>query len=161
MGKQISPERQSAFYLGTGLMAVGILLIIIGFITFAALGVGSVNSSGHSTSPLVGFFMFFAGMVLAAVGQGIRGVAARGLAGSGVILDPEQARQDVEPWSRMAGGIAKDAIDETGILDKLGGESAPEDFDTQLRKLHKLREDGILSDQEYEQAKARILQKGL
>ena len=39
----------------------------------------------------------------------------RGLAGSGVVLDPEKAREDVEPWSRMAGGVVKDALDESGI----------------------------------------------
>ncbi|MEM6692170.1 MAG: zinc ribbon domain-containing protein, partial [Planctomycetota bacterium] len=44
-----------------------------------------------------------------------RTVGARGLAGSGVLLDPEQAREDLEPYSRMAGGMVKDAMTEADI----------------------------------------------
>jgi hypothetical protein len=43
-------------------------------------------------------------------------IGARGLAGSGVVLDPEKARGDLEPYTRMAGGMLKDALDETGLL---------------------------------------------
>lgn len=32
-------------------------------------------------------------------------------AGSGVILDPEKAKEELEPFSRMAGGMVKDALD--------------------------------------------------
>jgi hypothetical protein len=45
----------------------------------------------------------------------MRAVAARGKAGSGLVLDPQQAREDVEPWSRMQGGVIKDTLDEAGI----------------------------------------------
>lgn len=84
--------------------AAGVLLIIIGFVTFVVLGASSVNSFGEGPSPRIGFFMFFGGMVLAAAGGFVQRTAARGLAGSGLVLDPDQARKDVEPWSRMAGG---------------------------------------------------------
>jgi hypothetical protein len=59
------------------------------------------------------------GMVLLIVGGIIRGIGATGLAGSGVILDPERARQDLEPYSRMAGGMVKDALEEADL--HLGG----------------------------------------
>jgi hypothetical protein len=36
-------------------------------------------------------------------------------------LDPEQARKDVEPVARMAGGVVGDALEEAGV--KLGGGS--------------------------------------
>ena len=42
----------------------------------------------------------------------------------GVVLDPEQAREELEPYSRMAGGIAKDALDEAGL--DLGSKSDAE-----------------------------------
>jgi hypothetical protein len=45
----------------------------------------------------------------------MRNIAARGKAGSGLVLDPQQAREDVEPWSRMQGGVIKDTLDEAGI----------------------------------------------
>ena len=41
------------------------------------------------------------------------------MAGSGVVLDPEKARQELEPYSRMAGGMVKDALDEADV--NLGG----------------------------------------
>lgn len=161
MGRNISPERQTAYYAGMALTGLGFLLIIIGFITFASGGIRSVNSFGGGESTVfTGFFTFFAGMVCCGVGQFIQRTAARGLAGSGILLDPQQARQDVEPWSRMTGGIVKDAIDEAGILQNRQTPPA-EDFETRLRKLHQLKVDGILSEAEYEAAKAKILAGGL
>jgi hypothetical protein len=37
---------------------------------------------------------------------------AAGLARSGAMLDPEQAREDLEPYTRMVGGMVKDALEE-------------------------------------------------
>jgi hypothetical protein len=37
------------------------------------------------------------------------------MAGSGVVLDPEQAREDLEPYSRMVGGLAWDVLEEADI----------------------------------------------
>ncbi len=56
-------------------------------------------------------------------------VGARGAAGSGLVLNPEGARKDLEPWSRMAGGVAQDALSEVGVAKKLEeglGKAAPE-----------------------------------
>ena len=36
--------------------------------------------------------------------------------GSGMVLDPKKAREDLSPWSSMAGGIIKDALDETDLV---------------------------------------------
>ena len=60
-------------------------------------------------------FRAFGGVALMVAGGALSAVGARGLAGSGVVLDPAQARQDLEPYSRMAGGMLKDAADEAGI----------------------------------------------
>ena len=54
-------------------------------------------------------------MVLMMVGHLVARVGARGVAGSGLILDPAQARKDLAPYSKMAGGMAKDALEEAGI----------------------------------------------
>ena len=54
------------------------------------------------------------GMALLLLGGVLRTVGARGVAGSGLVLDPKRARRDLEPYSRMAGGMLKDAIDEVG-----------------------------------------------
>ena len=62
------------------------------------------------------------GMVLMIIGGIIRGIGSHGLAGSGAILDPEQAREDLEPYSRQVGGMVKDVLDEADI--DLGNRSA-------------------------------------
>jgi hypothetical protein len=43
------------------------------------------------------------------IGGILMNIGARGAAGSGLVLDPEKARQDLEPWSRMGGGIVPGA----------------------------------------------------
>ncbi len=59
----------------------------------------------------------------------------------------------------MSGGVMKDALDEAGI--RLSGthENGSLPFDEQLRRLHKLREDGILSEAEYLAKKQQILER--
>jgi len=57
-----------AFGIG-GTMMISLIFIIVGFVTFGALASKSVSSFGESTtSPMVGFGLFGAGMVLMIVG---------------------------------------------------------------------------------------------
>jgi hypothetical protein len=112
MSQQLSQERKAAYYIGTGLMVIGGLLFISVFIS-GALHFGDFSNFEENTRSSM--FRAIAGMVLLIVGGGIKGIAARGLAGSGVVLDPGQAREDLEPYSRMAGGMLKDALDEAGV----------------------------------------------
>lgn len=94
-------------------------------------------------------FLFIAGGILVGIGR-------RGLAGSGIVLDPKQARKDLKPWAKMGGGILKDALEEAGLKKE---ESASSDLETDLRALYRLHQDGILSDEEYEAAKKKRLEK--
>jgi len=112
MAKQISQERKTAFYLGMVLMVLGGLLFLSVFIT-GALNFGDFsNFEADSRSSML---RAISGIVLLALGSIIRSIGARGLAGSGVVLNPEQARQELEPYSRMAGGMVKDALQEADI----------------------------------------------
>ena len=116
---KISTERKGAYYLGTGLMVLGGLLFASVFVT------GMMNFgdfSNFESDAKSSMFRAFVGMALLVVGGIVRTVGARGLSGSGVVLDPERAREDLEPYSRMAGGMVKDALDETD----LGVGSGPE-----------------------------------
>mmetsp|Transcript_6289 Transcript_6289/g.15632 ORF Transcript_6289/g.15632 Transcript_6289/m.15632 type:complete len:271 (+) Transcript_6289:115-927(+) len=55
--------------IGSGItMGVGILFIIVGFITFGTQGMNSVNSFGESGSPMIGFAIFGAGMAIMIIG---------------------------------------------------------------------------------------------
>lgn len=112
MAKRISGERKTAYYLGMILMVIGGLLFFSVFIT-AAMNFGNVsNFEAHARSSML---RAFGGMGLLLVGGITRGIAARGLAGSGVLLDPGKAREELEPYTRMAGGMVKDALEEAKI----------------------------------------------
>ncbi len=96
MTGQISEGRKAAYYVGIVLAVTGGLLFLSVFVT-AALHFGDFT---HFESDA-------------------RSSMFRALAGSGVVLDPKKAREDLEPYSRMAGGMVKDALDEADI--SLGG----------------------------------------
>src|SRR5262249_852674 len=64
-------------------------------------------------------FRSFGGIVLMMIGGFLMKVGAKGWAGSGMVLDPEKARKDVEPWSRMGGGVVQDALSEVEVVKKL------------------------------------------
>lgn len=138
--REIPPERQALYYGGMVVTGIGVLLFLSNFF-------GDIEQ-GRAIG----------GMVLAVAGQGMMAIGRKGLAGSGVILDPQQAREDVEPWSRMTGGTLKDALDEAEIdLGRTLPAEEAADFETKLRKLHQLHQDGILTDEEYAKEKREIL----
>ena len=112
MARQISEGRKTAYYLGAVLMAAGGLTFISVFIT-GAMNFGNFNNFESQARSSV--LRAVLGIILLVVGAMIRMIGARGLAGSGTILDPERAKQELEPYSRMAGGMVKDALDEADI----------------------------------------------
>lgn len=118
MGRKISPGRKGAYYFGMGLMLLGGIII-------ASAIVSSIVNFGDFTDfeqrSKSGMFRAVGGAFLLFIGVVIRIIGAGGLAGSGVVLDPEQAREDLEPYTRMAGGMVKDALKEADI--DLGGSS--------------------------------------
>jgi hypothetical protein len=89
--RDVSTERKAAYYLGTAFQVVGLLLFLSVFVT-GAMHFG--DSSQFDAEVKSSAFRAFGGMVVAIVGGMIRKVGARGLAGSGVVLDPERARHE-------------------------------------------------------------------
>lgn len=104
----ISEQRRVAFYGGTGLTVLGLLLFLGAFVGFAS-DFGSPFRAASGAGEMMGLAVAAAACM--AAGGFLRRVGARGLAGSGVVLDPEKARKDLEPYSRMAGGMVRDALD--------------------------------------------------
>ena len=47
------------------------------------------------------------------------------MAGSGVMLDPKKAREDLKPYSHMTGGMISDTLDKANLRDHLGGDIQP------------------------------------
>jgi hypothetical protein len=154
--RQISEERKAAYYIGMVISVIGGISFVSVFIT-GILSFGDFsNFDGRVRSEGLRAII---GMILIVVGQVIASIGRSGLAGSGVVLDPEKAREDVEPWARMTGGIVKDAADEAGVnlAHLTGGDADDLPFDEKLRRLHQLHTEGILTDEEYQQEKQKIL----
>jgi hypothetical protein len=112
MTREISEGRKTAYYVGMGLMVLGGLMFASTFLIFA---VNFGNFSNFNAVAQSTIFLAFGGMALLIVGGIIRGIGARGLAGSGAVLDPGRARQELEPYSRMVGGMVHDALDEAKV----------------------------------------------
>ncbi|MEN8126826.1 MAG: zinc ribbon domain-containing protein [Planctomycetota bacterium] len=147
MAKKISPERKKLYNAGLVIIIIGLCLL---FLPFLAIPVGLIATLIGGGEPGLNFFLgipcafvgTFLGMGLFIAGLFMRIIAARGVAGSGLVLDPEKAREDLEPWTRMGGGMVKDALDEADInLNNLGGGSPPEQV-----VMIKCRECGTLNE---------------
>lgn len=127
MPREISEDRKFYHSVGLGLIVLG-LLLFFGTMFSGVLGQErrheafnkwvqtknpfdrppSLNTGPSPVPALIGFFLVFAGILT-------RGIAAQGLAGSGLVLDPKRAREDLEPHSRMVGGMLSDALDEAKL----------------------------------------------
>jgi len=149
--KEISPERKKLYTVGLILMAVGILLFLSVFVS-AAMHFGDFSNFAERGRNQ--FLRAFIGMVLVGVGGVIRAIGSHGTAGSGLVLDPRKAKEDLEPWARMGGGLVKDALDEADV--KIS-QSAQMPFDEKLRRLEALKEEGLISHAEYEVKRGEIL----
>jgi hypothetical protein len=118
MPKEISDQRKTAYYLGAVISIVG-LLLFLSVLVGGAMNFGNFDDfHGRARSSAI---RAVAGMVLIITGQAIRSVGARGLAGSGVVLNPSRAREELKPYSNMAGGMLGDALDASNLSDHLGG----------------------------------------
>jgi hypothetical protein len=161
--RQLSEERRAAYYIGIAVMVIGILVFGSIFLT-AASGMSGQFGMPIDTGSMVVRAMVGMGMMLG--GRLLMNMGARGLAGSGVVLDPQKAREDLEPWSRMAGGVVSDALEETGLKPGNGPQTAPQTppaqgaglpFDEKLRRLDALRQEGLVTEEEYARKRAEIL----
>ncbi len=110
--KEISEGRKTAYYVGMVVSIIGGILFGSTFLSFA-LHFGDFDLGPSFGKSLAG--RAFGGMFLIILGSIIRNIGARGAAGSGLVLDPKKAREDLEPFSRQSGGMLKDALDEADI----------------------------------------------
>ncbi len=150
---KLSNGRKTTYYIGMGMTILGFLLFISIFFSVFGLmnrSMNSVNSfnqfeSGRGLSfgrPLIG-------MLLMIVGQLVMRVGARGAAGSGILLDPEQAREDLKPYTEAAGGMLNDVISNIDAFDK-------KEVSTETKEVIKVRcrSCGTLNDEDSKYCKA-------
>lgn len=145
--RSISSERKGAFYIGRGMMLIGFLLFISTFVT-AAANFGNFNNfegrvRSESTRAVLGMILLVAGGFVSVVGS-------RGLAGSGLLLDPNQARKELKPWNDMAGEMADDALSKIGVVKALEDSLSSRNDDVKERNVVKVRcrECRALNDEE-------------
>lgn len=106
---KISPKRKAAYYAGMCISTIGLITFLSAILVFwSNFG---VTSGFESTAKTIGL-LAFAGVVLMVLGSSIGKIGAMGLSGSGLKLDPDQAREDLKPYSKMAGGMIGDALSE-------------------------------------------------
>jgi hypothetical protein len=116
--QDIPQNRKNLYYGGMAVMGVGFALFLSNFCIMPL----SIRD-GFPADPGGQMFGMAAraigGMVLIIAGRIIMTVGARGWAGSGMLLNPPQARKDVEPWARMGGGLLNDALEEVKPIQRL------------------------------------------
>lgn len=126
---KISKERKATYYIGIGMMVLGFILFISTF--FQAAGFGDKlmeepfmggpfsggsfrNKSGPSFSGAI------IGMILMISGGVVMNIGAKGAAGSGLLLDPDKAREDLKPFSEAKGKMINDVMSNIDVVDKIG-----------------------------------------
>jgi hypothetical protein len=138
--RDIPPERKTMYYVGMGLTGVGLLLFLSNFcINLFPLpakmdvrtgrseimmpnwfDVNSREVNNHhdeASDRMTGFAVrAVGGMILMLGGSFLMRIGTHGWAGSGVLLDPRQARKDREPMNRATGGMLNDALEEVDVL---------------------------------------------
>ena len=105
MPDQISTRRKVLYYGGGLLMVAG-----IGSCMFH-VGWGMLGGFEDPELKERFFVVPFTSMVIAIFGGWLKEIGGKGLAGSGLILDPDRARKDLKPYSKMAGGMLEDALE--------------------------------------------------
>ncbi|HHV13717.1 MAG TPA: zinc ribbon domain-containing protein [Clostridiales bacterium] len=110
---KIPGERKALYYVGMGMIVLGFVLFLSVFFSAASM----MNDPFMSGPPPFANAVF--GMILIVAGGIVRNVGARGTAGSGIILDPDKAREDLKPYNEAMGGMINDVISNVDALDNV------------------------------------------
>jgi hypothetical protein len=183
---RIGGGRKTAYYVGMLMMVAGFVTVFASFLpAFSIFGAatdfagsavsGASRGAGPDARAVTGFMgqvqhqvartfgLTIGGTALIVVGALVRRAGSHGLAGAGVVLDPKRAREDVRPWSEMQGGVLRDTLDAAGFRSRAAAPPPPPagtadmPFDEKLRRLHRLRQEGLLSEEEYQRERKQIL----
>lgn len=108
MSNKISKERKTLYYIGLGLTVLGVALFISTFFVNMRPDFYGGPSS-FVGRPIIGMICMIIGRILMNIG-------AKGVAGSGMILDPQRAREDLKPYSTAKGGMINDTIENVDLV---------------------------------------------
>lgn len=111
---KISGGRKVTYYIGLGMIVLGAIFFFSVF--FSAVSLINNPSWGNG---IPSFANAVVGMILIIVGFVVMNIGARGTAGSGLLLDPEKAREDLKPFSEAKGEMINDVISNIDAVDKI------------------------------------------
>lgn len=120
MGNKISKGRKITYYAGLGLIIIGGLLFFSSFLTpFIGFNESAFDMGMPSMmkNAPIGMFCMIVGGVLMNIG-------ASGAAGSGLILDPDKAREDLKPHNTAKGKMINDVASQVDVLRDVGNNIA-------------------------------------
>lgn len=123
MSNKISKERKTLYYIGLGLTVLGGILFISSFFTVF----GDFNNPSFDMGMPSFFLRALIGMICMIIGSILMNVGAKGKAGSGLLLDPDKAREDLKPFSSAKGKMINDMADEVDFLKNRGEKSLEEE----------------------------------
>lgn len=118
--KNISDERKMLYYFGMLLMIAGVIVFLTTFFNRPSVSANDFSSFEKKADNT--FNTAITGMIILVVGAVLMGIGKKGAAGSGLVLDPEQERKDLEPLNRGIGGQVSDMLDEANIGEHLKNE---------------------------------------
>lgn len=110
---KISKERKATYYIGLGMIILGVLLFFSVFFS----GIKTIDDPFSYGPPP--FENAVIGMILMIAGGVVTNIGAHGAAGSGIVLDPEKAREDLKPFNEAKGKMINDVLDNVEVIDRL------------------------------------------
>lgn len=111
---KISSGRKVTYYIGLGMIILGAIFFFSVF--FSTVSLINNPSMGSGVPP---FANAVVGMILVIAGSVVMKIGARGTAGSGLLLDPEKAREDLKPYNEVKGEMINDVISNIDVVDKI------------------------------------------
>lgn len=109
---KITKQRKAIYYIGLGMTVLGFILFISVFFSVAMFMNGPFGASREPA-----FMNSVLGMVLMIAGSVVLRIGAQGAAGSGILLDPEKAREDLKPFNEAKGGMINDVLSNIDVVD--------------------------------------------
>jgi len=111
---KISKKRKATYYFGMGMIILGFIL----FVSVFFIGIRIMNDP-FNFNKVPPFQNSVIGIILIIVGSFLTNIGAKGAAGSGFILDPDQAREDLQPFNEAKGKMINDVISNIEVADKI------------------------------------------
>lgn len=143
---KLTTERKATYYIGMGMTILGFILFISFFFSIASFMRGPGPFMGNSGP---NFAIPVVGMLLIISGQIVMNIGAKGAAGSGLILDPEKAREDLKPFNEAKGEMINDVISNIDVVEKIAGSHE----EKEVIKI-RCRSCGVLNDEDAKFCKA-------